>query len=127
MLQSKDQAWVVIDKDRWQDDQIKPLFDWSNTNSQYGFALSNPMFEYWLLLHFQGPSGIRSPQDCTSKLKQHLPGYEKRIDERKVKPHIQEAIDRAKRQDSPPCPDWPRTTGTTVYRLVEELIKEQNV
>lgn len=123
-LEKNDQAWLVIDKDQWQETQISPLNTWSTTDEKYGFALSNPKFEYWLLLHFEEPSGISSPRNCSDKLKRHLPGYDKKIDDRKLRPSILTAIDRAKRQDSPPCRDWPRRTGTTVYRLVEELIKE---
>lgn len=123
-LEKNDQAWLVIDKDQWQETQISPLYTWSTTDEKYGFALSNPKFEYWLLLHFEEPSGISSSRNCSDKLNRHLPGYDKKIDDRKLRPSILTAIDRAKRQDSPPCRDWPRRTGTTVYRLVEELIKE---
>jgi hypothetical protein len=123
-LEKDDQAWLVIDKDQWQDTQINPLYTWSTTDEKYGLALSNPMFEYWLLLHFEEPSGISSSKNCSDKLKRHLPGYKKRIDDKKLRPLIPGAIDRAKRQDSPPRRDWPKTTGSTVYRLVEELIKE---
>ena len=41
-------------------------------------ALSNPCFEYWLLLHFE-PTGRAFP-DCAAAihaLKKHLPGYQK--------------------------------------------------
>lgn len=123
-LEKNDQAWLVIDNDQWQDAQIKPLYEWSMTRREYGFALSNPKFEYWLLLHFEEPSEISSSRNCSDKLKRHLPGYDKKIDDRKLRPSIRTALDRAKRQDSPPCRDWPRRTGTTIYRLVEELIKE---
>lgn len=123
--QSQDQAWVVIDKDSWSDNQVKPLSDWSKTDPQHGFALSNPNFEYWLLLHFEDPPGIGSPRDCLSKLRNHLPGYKKHIDIRMFTINcIETAVNRAKAQ--PPLTiDWPRTTGTTVYRLVEKLIPLQ--
>ncbi|MCF6178109.1 MAG: hypothetical protein L3J63_01800 [Geopsychrobacter sp.] len=35
---------------------------------------------------------------------------------------VPEAVERASRRDTPPCADWPRTTGTTVYRLVQSLM-----
>ena len=35
------------------------------------------------------------------------------------------AIARAKAIDTPPYKDWPRTTGTTVYRLVEAILKNE--
>jgi len=37
---------------------------------------------------------------------------------------IDAVIQRAERRDSPPCEDWPRSTGTTVYRLVKSLMRE---
>lgn len=123
--QSQDQAWVVIDKDSWSDNQVKPLLDWSKTDRQHGFALSNPHFEYWLLLHFEDPPGIGSPRDCLSKLRKHLPKYDKHIDNQMFSiACIENAVTRAKAQ-TPLTIDWPRTTGTTVYRLVERLIQLQ--
>jgi hypothetical protein len=125
-LQSRDHAWLVIDKDRWLDSQIQPLFDWSQTNSKYGFALSNPKFEYWLLLHFEDATSIRSSRNCSERLERYLPGYDKQIDPAKLYPHIEDAINRAERRDTPPCRDWPRTTGTTVYRLIKKLHNESD-
>ena len=86
--------------------------------------LSNPKFEYWLLLHFEEGTGITSSRDCSDRLKRHLPAYDKGIDARTITPErIDEAIRRARRQDNPPCRDWPRALGgTTVYRLVENIL-----
>jgi hypothetical protein len=123
-LQKDDHAWLVIDKDRWSEAQIKPLYEWSQTSSKFGFALSNPKFEYWLLLHFEEATGIKSSRNCSERLAKHLPGYEKQIEEHKIRPHIQTAVSRAERRDKPPCKDWPRNTGTTVYRLVKELLND---
>ncbi len=36
---------------------------------------------------------------------------------------INMAVKRAQKQDNPPCDTWPTTTGTTVYRLVERILK----
>ena len=120
-LRDNDQAWLVVDKDQWTDEQLAQLFEWSEKEDNFGFALSNPKFEYWLLLHFDDGSGATTPQRCTAQLKRHLPNYDKSIERRKFTPAaIQNAIARAKQVDSPPCCDWPRTPpGTTVYRLVE--------
>ncbi len=122
-LEDSDQAWLVIDKDQWSDTQIGQLYKWSLNELNYGFALSNPKFEYWLLLHFEDATSIRSSRDCSERLKRYLPGYDKSIDTRKLYPLIHRAIERAERRDSPPCKDWPRITGTTVYRLVKGLLE----
>ena len=125
-LTGSDQAWLVIDKDRWSDSQISPLFEWSLTNSSYGFALSNPKFEYWLLLHFEEATGIKSSRNCSERLERYLPGYDKKIEVHKIQPHVQRAVERAEKRDKPPCRDWPRNTGTTVYRLVKELLNDEH-
>jgi hypothetical protein len=122
-LRKGDEAWLVVDKDEWTDEQLAELFAWSETKKEFGFALSNPQFEYWLLLHFEDGSGIASGRQCSQKLARHLPGYDKGFDPRKISiGRIQAAIDRAEQRDRPPCEDWPRHTGTTVYRLVQRIL-----
>lgn len=122
-LRNGDEAWLVVDKDEWTERQLAELFAWSKTNESFGFALSNPKFEYWLLLHFEDGSGISSGRQCSQRLVRHLPGYDKGFDPRKItSERIQAAIARAERQDRPPCEDWPRHTGTTVYRLVQRIL-----
>ena len=123
-LLASDEAWLVVDKDQWKDEQLMELHTWSQGADNYGFALSNPRFEYWLLLHFEDGTRIGSSRECSSRLKKHLPDYDKNIDVRKIKPEmIEEAIRRAKVRDNPPCADWPRKLGsTTVYKLVENIL-----
>ena len=126
-LKKGDEAWLVVDNDQWTVEQLQELYDWSKDHKNRGFALSNPKFEFWLLLHFEEGRGLASAKDCSSRLKRHLPEYDKGI-----KWHvfttakIKDAIQRAKDRDNPPCEDWPRKFGnTTVYRLVERIMKEQ--
>jgi hypothetical protein len=123
---SDDEAWLVVDKDKWTDEQLLKLHAWAQARDNYGFALSNPNFEYWLLLHFEDGAGIASSRGCSDRLRRHLPGYDKGIDVRKFTPdRIKDAISRAKLRDNPPCTDWPHAFGcTTVYKLVEKLIQE---
>nr|VFJ99409.1 MAG: RloB-like protein [Candidatus Kentron sp. LFY] len=44
-LEVFDEAWLVVDKDRWTDAQLTTLHGWSQEANNYGFALSNPKFE----------------------------------------------------------------------------------
>ena len=124
-IKSSDEAWIVTDKDQWTDEQLGLLYDWSQVRNNYGFALSNPKFEYWLLLHFEDGTDITSSRSCGNRLKEHLPSYDKQIDESKFTlERINAAIHRAKLRDNPPCNDWPRNFGsTTVYRLIEKIIQ----
>ena len=126
-LKNSDEAWLVVDKDQWQDEQLAQLHTWSQDADNYGFALSNPKFEYWLLLHFEDGTNLGSASECSARLKKHLPGYDKGLDIRNITPDmIEDAIRRAKARDNPPCGDWPRTFGsTTVYKLVENILSER--
>jgi hypothetical protein len=122
-LRESDEAWLVVHKDEWTDEQLARLHEWSQGHRNYGFALSNPGFEYWLLLHFEDGNGVTGHRDCHHRLIQYLPGYDKSIDSRKITMGmITDAIQRAKQRDTPPCADWPHTIGTTVYRLVENIL-----
>lgn len=124
-LRSSDEAWLVVDRDQWTEEQLGQLCVWAKENNNYGFALSNPKFEYWLLLHFEDGKGISSSRDCSERLKRHLPSYDKGINaHRLARNQIEEAIRRAKLRDTPPCTDWPRALGsTTVYRLVKNILQ----
>ena len=124
-LKDSDEAWIVMDKDQWTDEQLVQLYIWSQKKDNYGFALSNPHFEYWLLLHFEDGKGISTSRDCLNRLRQHLSDYDKNIDAHKfTQERIGDAIRRAKERDNPPCEDWPRCPGrTTVYRLVERILE----
>ena len=117
-----DEAWLVVDRDQWTEGQLSDLNNWSKSQSNYGFALSNPKFEYWLLLHFEEGRGITSSRICSERLRRYIPDYNKNIDPRKIIAHVEDAIRRARHLDNPPCDDWPRTTGTTVYKLVERIL-----
>lgn len=124
-LRPSDEAWLVVDKDQWTDEQLSELHTWANAHPNYGFALSNPKFEYWLLLHFEDGNDIVSSRDCSERLMRYIPNYDKEIDSRKITlQRIDNAIRRARHRDTPPCLDWPRAPGgTTVYRLVENILK----
>lgn len=123
-LEPNDEAWIVIDKDQWTIQQLSNLYRWSEKSSNYGLAVSNPNFEYWLLLHFEKGLKVKSIKSLHARLKRHLPNYHKHLDSRKfTKIMIEDAIQRARERDTPPCLDWPREIGcTTVYKFVERVI-----
>lgn len=126
-LEASDQAWLVVDRDEWKDEQLLPLHAWTKQRPQNHFlALSNPKFEYWLLLHFEKGDGIVTARDCDVHLKKHLPDYDKSIPAAEfTHERIGHAIQRARALDTPPCTDWPRTPGSTVYRLVQHILESQ--
>ncbi len=122
-LKNGDEAWLVIDRDQWNEKQLEELSAWALKKKNHGLALSNPKFEYWLLLHFEEGNNIKSSADCDERLKRYLPNYDKRVDKSKfTRDRIDKAAERARLRDNPPCVDWPRKIGnTTVYRLVENI------
>ncbi len=122
-LKKVDEAWLVVDRDLWSNQQLGELLRWKEKEDNYGFALSNPNFEYWLLLHFEDADGVTGSRSCTEKLKKHLPNYSKNINPRDFpRERVLQAIDRAHKRDSPPCEDWPRSLGSTVYKLVSRIL-----
>lgn len=125
-LQPKDELWLVVDVDQWTNEQLLDLFTWvrgASAGVVRGVAVSNPKFEYWLLLHFEEnpPSTARA---CCDRLEQYLPGYDKSIPVGKFTPeNVRLAIKRARTGDVPPAIDFPREIGkTTVYKLAERLL-----
>lgn len=126
-LRKTDEAWIVVDKDYWTEDQLRELFRWAKKNENYGFALTNPSFEYWLLLHFEDGQGIANAQECLTRLKRHLPNYKKDIDSKKITmEHIVKAIARAKQRDTNRASDFPQMWSTTVYKLVDKIIAAES-
>ncbi|NLW08686.1 MAG: RloB domain-containing protein [Firmicutes bacterium] len=122
-LRDEDEAWLVVDKDKWTHEQLAELYNWSQGRANYGLAVSNPLFELWLLFHFEEAKGISTAKKCSERLKRYLPDYKKGIKRQMItKDMILQAINRAKQRDDPPCSDWPKKTGTTVYRLVERIL-----
>lgn len=122
-LRKTDEAWLVVDMDDWTEDQLRELLNWAKKSANHGFALSNPNFEFWLLLHFEEGKGLTSTQECLTRLKRHLPHYAKEIDRKKITPElIEKAITRAKQREANRTADFPQTWSTTVYRLIEKII-----
>lgn len=118
-----DQAWIVIDRDQWTNEQFDHVFDWEKEKSHYHVAISNPKFEYWLLLHFYNASGIRTPREVEEKLLKYLPNYNKHLSSGDIsKEGILEAIERcsSKTHSSQECLS---NTGTTVGKLMKEIIR----
>lgn len=122
-LGPRDEAWVVVDRDSWSPAVLVRLQEWSETQENYGFVVSNPHFEYWLLLHFEAGDNVGNKSACLNRLKKHLPHYEKsKLDMNKLRPGIASAVKRAKKRDKHEDSPWPKSTGTTVYKLVERII-----
>lgn len=126
-LKKLDEAWMVVDRDKWEEEDLMQLHDWSKEAENYGFVLSNPSFDYWILLHFEEGNNLANLEECMTRLNKYLPKYheDKDISSHKYKfteKEFKNAIKRAEQKDKPRCIDWPRTTGTTMYQLVQKIL-----
>ena len=122
-VRPSDDAWLVVDRDEWSDTQLDELHKWSAQKDNYGFALSNPRFEFWLLLAFPRDGKGVSARRLDGCLRKHIPDYDKSLRGFVLTREMAEAaVERARRKDTPRCARWPQKTGTTVYRLVERIL-----
>jgi hypothetical protein len=120
-LRPNDAVWLVLDRDCWEEAELD-LVHQACFAKKFYLAVSNPCFEYWLLLHFDKGSGVTNAASCRARLVQALPTFSKNhVEVEKFRPRIDTAIDNARVKDNPPV-DWPHGNGSTVYRLVEQLI-----
>ncbi len=83
-LYDKDEAWLVLDKDKWSEASLDKLKEWEDDSVQYGVAMSIPQFEAWLLQHFEAVVGKISKEECIKKLSCYLPNYNKGIPPNKI-------------------------------------------
>jgi hypothetical protein len=98
-LRKSDEAWLVIDRDRWRSDAIDRLQSWACSHRNTHLAVSNPCFEYWLLLHFDDGDRIAGRRGCINRLKRYLPAYDKSVRSCDISlDTIKAAVERAKKR-----------------------------
>jgi RloB-like protein len=129
-----DEVWVVFDTEGPQDDHrqraARGAIDQARS-LKFLTAVSNPSFEYWLLLHFEWC--VRTLADGAAVchlLERHIPGYDKGMDCYAItRSHVPTAIKHAKRvfaerhqgSSHHPCDCH---ACTEVHRLIESLLAE---
>jgi RloB-like protein len=129
-----DKVWVVFDTEGPRNAQRNVDARHAIERArQLGFqtAVSNPSFEYWLLIHFEWCVKPFQNGDAVCRLlKKHIPDFDKGKDCFLITlPHVQTAIGHAKRvfaeryqhSSKHPCDCHP---CTEIYRLVESLLSE---
>lgn len=149
-LQKNDELWMIIDTDDHNKRKqiILDLSEECEKKQNYYLGLSNPCFEFWLILHYvdveeivkdcaigydSESSSIKNyieqanirqrPKICKNLLSsihqnKHEPYYEKLIE------YIPQAIPRAKALGgcNPKDNDYPQKIGTELYKLMEKLL-----
>ena len=138
-LESDDQAWIVVDndeKDKYQKSEIDQLLAWRMENKDiYRLAVSNPNFEFWLLLHFDCDHAVRGGNDCENRLQVQLRNklkndnfvYNKWFPTKFINDeNVWKAVDFAKNRDKTSIDKWPLERCTRVYKLIEVILKRKN-
>lgn len=141
-LDKDDELWLVIDRDGW---TLRELSSVASLCGQkcYLLALSNPCFEFWLLLHIKSYDDYSAAEQDSIAKNRHI-GSTKRTflesellkllgsynkdnpDTSKFLPFIDTAISRARSLDTNPNHRWSNKVGTRVYRLAESIKNSQN-
>jgi hypothetical protein len=68
-LRSLDEAWIVCDSDGRTFKVLEPVLTFQNSSNQRHVAITNPKFEYWLLLHFEDGSGVQTSKSAQKDLR----------------------------------------------------------
>ncbi len=137
-LKEGDELWMVIDRDKqsWSTQQIAEVARLC-IQKRYGFALSNPCFELWLLLHRKDINEytVAIKEQLLRNLKTGRRGqvemellaicgtYNKsnlNVDD--YLPHVNVAIQRAEALTQNVNERWPDYLGSHVYKLVRKLM-----
>ena len=128
-LRAGDQAWCVIDRDEWEDDQIQEIWSWASQRGDRGIALSLPQFEWWLLLHFEDGTGAGTRKEIIDRLNRYIPDYQKGSSSQLPNENEQhkEAIRRAKKKIPSELTNFEDLkdlggSWTTVHLLTEKII-----
>lgn len=138
----EDEFWIITDIDNHTD--ANNIDDWESALAEcdekgYGYAISNPFFEIWLLLHHLDVNDddhkfavtethpyertghfrdrLRNDAKAPLKDKKHISFIH--YNEEKVK----QAIKRAKGLHRDKEKRWPHNLGTTVYLLLEKIVE----
>ena len=87
-------------------------------------AISNPCFEYWLLLHFEPcVAPLTSYADVRHRLTRHVPGYDKcRLRFGDFAPGVDDAVQRARSRCEAVGSEHARNPSTGVWALVQQVI-----
>ena len=122
--QSRDQAWLVVDTDRWTEAEKRKIEQEIEGDSRIHLASSNPCFELWLLLHFRHAWDSVTSADLERALNSPdcFGSYTKEnYDAQSLMERVKDAIDRARQADHSLPDKWTAPGETHVYRVVEKI------
>lgn len=137
-LDDDDELWMVIDKDRWTEKTLSDVARQCHQSKYLNFAMSNPCFEIWLLLHLEDINEMddderealkankrvskRGDNWLKSRVRRHMGSYhETNYDTALLMTYVKTARDRAEALDTDKKDRWPQTIGTRVYLLIDSI------
>ena len=133
-LNKNDEMWLVCDVDRWGSKKLSEVNQLCKQKS-YSFAVSNPCFESWLMLHFANM--VEYPEEKIQELTNGCKfvinelnnikkgGYNKaKLNVNDFLEHVNNAVIQARNIDDPKS-DWPNSFGSKIYKLMESIIDLQ--
>jgi hypothetical protein len=131
-----DELWMIIDTDRWKN--IPDIISECKKQSNMFVAVSNPCFEFWLLLHIKDIADYdenelalilnnakvsNKKNYVDSKITEIFGSYNKSNPKPELfLPTIDFAIEQAKKLDTRED-EFPQNLGSHVYKVVEKLKK----
>jgi hypothetical protein len=122
-----DEIWVITDRDNWELDQLEQLQQFCKDNNCC-FAISDPKFEFWILLHYEDGRQLTSVE-CSNRLGKYYTKKNinlKTIDINFNIKEIQRAIKRAKTIDTlsedKGYGNLKPISHTTIYKLVQNIL-----
>ncbi|WP_159037247.1 RloB family protein [Streptomyces specialis] len=117
-----DECWAVFDVDDFDVSTAVAEAKRGNVN----LAISNPCFEYWLLLHFCEHPGSITTRNALINVRKHLPNYDKtRLRFSDYADGVEEAVVRAEIRDRGNSSEPGVNPSTRVWRIVEQVTAKQ--
>ncbi|WP_233225499.1 RloB family protein [Amycolatopsis sp. CA-126428] len=111
-----DEVWCVVDVDEFDLERAVVLARSLRVN----LAVSNPCFEYWLLLHFEACAApVKCYRDVERRLLRYVPGYSKSA---LRFAHDEPGVDAAVQRSRHPDAGHARNPSTQVGLLVEKML-----
>ncbi len=137
-LKNGDELWMIIDRDKqsWKPKEIASVARLC-LQKKYGFALSNPSFEVWLLLHRKDLKTytdaartellINKKTNSRTRLESELLNICGSYNKTNLKvadylPHVKKAIKRSESLVQSQTERWPNYLGSHVFKLVKKLL-----
>ena len=124
-LQEGDEKWMAVDVDKYEPHLSRAAQECMDAGID--LAVSNPCFEFWLLLHYQNPDEtLKSCKDVKTVLSPIMDadqnndsGYAAMFFDK-----AETAIQRAKYRDNVK-ERWPNENGSRVYQIIERFFEGQ--